>query len=62
MADDNLSVYVNIGFEDGMAHEKPFPGEYELRLNRTMRRLQILLVTMVNIGLLKQRRHSQAEI
>ena len=30
MADDNLSVYVNIGFEDGMAHEKPFPGNTNL--------------------------------
>ena len=34
MADDNLSIHVKTGFENGLVNEKPYPGEYELRLNR----------------------------
>ena len=34
MPEDNLSIHVSTGFENGLAHEKPFPGEYELKLYR----------------------------
>ncbi len=32
MAEDNISIHVDIGFEEGGDYEKPYPGEYELRL------------------------------
>ena len=34
MAEDNLSIHVKAGFENGLENEKPYPGEYELRLYR----------------------------
>lgn len=34
MTEDNLSIHIRTGFENGMAHEKPYPGEFELRLTR----------------------------
>ena len=33
MTEDNLSIHVEVGFEHGNEGEKPYPGEYELRLN-----------------------------
>ena len=34
MAEDNLTIKVDVGFENSDADEKPFPGEYELTLTR----------------------------
>ena len=34
MAEENLTFNIDIGFENGEADEKPFPGEYELQLTR----------------------------
>ena len=34
MAEENLSIHVRTGFEKGMQMEKPYPGEFELRLTK----------------------------
>lgn len=34
MAEENLSIHVDIGFENGADDEKPFPGEYEVTLTK----------------------------
>lgn len=34
MAEDELSIHVKAGFENGQSSEKPYPGEYELRLSQ----------------------------
>ena len=61
MAEDNLTITVDVGFENSDADEKPFPGEYELTLTRNGELLANTTEYDGNEWIVNTRHHSQVE-